>query len=316
MNISRRSLALFVGVLAAAALLGLGGCGGGSGGSSGVTTPPPPTQGTISGSAVKGPVSSATVTAYAISNGTMGAALGSAKTDAHGAFTIAVADYSGPMMLRMQGGTYTDEATGSPMNMLSADVLTCVVPTITVTSGSTMSGIQITPLTSMAYAWARNMAGGMTAANITTANAGVGTAYLGMGVDIVMTPPIDPLVAGSANGASVQSKNYGMLLAAMSQEAKDLGMTSSSAMMTAMIEDASDGIMDGMMAGVAIGMTGMGGMMGGGNMMTTAGTTTLATAMATFINNPMVNKSGVTSVAEMQDLMTQLNQLAASGGHL
>jgi len=73
--------------------------------------------------------------------------------------------------------------------------------------------------------------------------------------------------------------------------------------------------MDGMMMGAPIGMNGMGGMMGGGNMMATAGTSQLATAMSTFIANPM-NVSGVTTVAEMQTLMNQLNQLATSGGHL
>ena len=45
------------------------------------------------------------------------------------------------------------------------------------------------------------------------------------------------------------------------------------------------------------------------------GTSQLATAMATFINGSM-NHSGVTSVAEMQTLTNQMNQLATSGGHL
>jgi len=128
--------------------------------------------------------------------------------------------------------------------------------------------------------------------------------------------PIDPTVAGSANGASIEAKNYGMMLAAMSQAAHDLGMTSSSAMVTAMLDDASDGIMDGTMGGTAINMNGMGGMMGGGAMMSTTGTSQLATSMATFINNMTMNRSGVTSVAEMQTLMNQMMQLAASGGHL
>jgi hypothetical protein len=37
--------------------------------------------------------------------------------------------------------------------------------------------------------------------------------------------------------------------------------------------------------------------------------------MATFINSPM-NRSGVTSVAEMQALMGQLHHLHNAGGHL
>ncbi len=86
-------------------------------------------------------------------------------------------------------------------------------------------------------------------------------------------------------------------------------------MVTAMLDDASDGTMDGRMSGTAINMNGMGGMMGGG-MMSTAGTSQLATSMATFINNMTMNRSGVTSVAEMQSLMNQMMQLAASGGQL
>jgi hypothetical protein len=203
------------------------------------------------------------------------------------------------------------------MNMLDADELTCLVPAITVAAGSATTGIQVTPLTSMAQTWAEHMAGGMTTANAMMANSRIGAAYVAPGADIVMMHPIDPTVAGSANGASVEAKNYGMMLAAMSQAAHDLGMTtSSSAMVTAMLDDASDGIMDGRMGGTAINMNGMGGMMGGGSMMSTVGTSQLATSMATFINNLTMNRSGVTSVAEMQTLMNQMMQLAASGGHL
>jgi hypothetical protein len=168
----------------------------------------------------------------------------------------------------------------------------------------------------MAHAWAEHMADGMTSTNITTANMRVGAAYMGPGMDILMTRPIDPTVVGSANGASIDAKNYGMILAAMSQEAHQLGMTtSSSAMITALHNDAGDGTMDGAMSGTPINMNGMGGRMGGGNMMPAAGTGELATAMATFINSPM-NRSGVISVAEMQALMDQLHQLHDSGGHL
>ena len=56
-------------------------------------------------------------------------------------------------------------------------------------------------------------------------------------------------------------------------------------------------------------------MAGSGHMMSAAGSGELATAMATFINGPM-NRSGVTSVAEMQALMDRLHHLADGGGHL
>ena len=308
----RASMALAL-VASAAALVAA--CGGGGGGGSGGV--PASSTGTLGGTATKGPVGGATVTAYAISNGTRGSRLGSAQTDSQGAFMITVPAYMGPVMLELHGGSYMDEATGTRMNMLSADELTCVIPTVNITAGSSMTDIQMTPLTSMAQVWAQGMAGGMTPTNISMANSHLADAYVGAGADLLMTHPMDPSVTGSANGASIESKNYGMILAAMSQEARDLGMTtSSSAMVTAMMDDAGDGAMDGRMGGTAIHMGGMGGMMGGGDMMPTAGTSQMATAMAEFIGDLSLNRSGVTSVAEMQSLIDQLNQMAASGGHL
>jgi hypothetical protein len=265
------------------------------------------TTGMMSGTAVKGPVGTATVTAYAITNGMMGAQLGSATTDANGNFSVPMGTYAGSVMLQMTGGTYMDEATNSSMPMMSGDVLTACVPAVT--AGSTTTGIQITPLTTMAQARAKTMTGGMTDANIVTAQTAVGT-YFSV-TDILHAVPMNPVVTGSGAAATQNQKNYGMSIAAMSQYAKTIGMTtSSSGMVTAMMNDASDGVMDGMMGGTAISMAGMGGMMGG-MMSSTAGTSGLSTAMGTFVGSTM-NKSGVT-MADMQALM---NQLAGSNGQL
>jgi hypothetical protein len=270
------------------------------------------TTGMMSGTAVKGPVGTATVTAYAIANGMMGAQLGSATTDANGNFSVPMGTYAGSVMLQMTGGTYMDEATSSSMPMMSGDVLTVCVPAVT--SGSTTTGIQMTPLTTMAHARAKTMTGGMTDANIATTQTAVGT-YFSV-TDILHTVPMNPMVTGSGSAATQNQKNYGMSIAAMSQYAKTIGMTtSSSGMVTAMMNDASDGVMDGMMGGTGISMAGMGGMMGG-MMSTTAGTTGLSTAMGAFVGSTM-NKSGVT-MADMQALMTQLagsnGQLPGAGG--
>ena len=211
-------------------------------------------------------------------------------------------------MLQTRGGTYTDEATGSIMSMMSGDVMYVCVPSFA--AGSALNGVQITPLTSMASALARSMTGGMTGANITAANNAVG-AYFMVG-DIMFTPPMDPTVAGSGASATQVMKNYGMTLAAMSQYAKTIGMmTSSSGIVTAMMEDASDGVMDGKMGSTSISMSGMGGMMGGGMMQATAGTSGLTTAMSAFIGSAM-NKSGV-QATDMQPLM---DKLAASNGQI
>ncbi len=272
----------------------LNGCGGGGGG----TTPAATNSGIISGTAVKGPVADATVTAYGITNGVMGSQVASGTTDNQGNFTMTIDDYSGPIMLQMSGGGYVDEATGALMTMSPGDVMTTVIPSVA--SGSTITGIQMTPLTSMAQAVANSMAGGMTGANITAANASVGTYF--MVNDILHTQPMNPLVSGSSGTATQDMKNYGMAIAAMSQTAKDMGMTSSSGMVTAMMSDASDGVMNGMMGSTPVVM---GGMTAGGSMMTTtAGTSGLATEMAKFITSTL-NASGVTT-ADMQTLMDKL----------
>jgi hypothetical protein len=202
--------------LAGAALL-LFGCGGAS-----ETTLP--AGGAITGRVTKGPVGAAAVVAFSISGGAMGPQLGAATSDAQGNFTLPVGGYAGPVMLRMSGGAYTDEATGTSMTMQSGDVMTAVVPSVT--AGATTSGIQITPLTSMAQARAQDMAGGMTPANIATANGAVGS-YFSVG-DILHTVPMNPLAPGSGAGATQDAKNYGMCIAAMSEYAKGLGMTTSS----------------------------------------------------------------------------------------
>ncbi len=126
---------------------------------------------------------------------------------------------------------------------------------------------------------------------------------------------MDPSVTGSGAGATPDMKNYGMTIAAISQEAKNLGMPVSSGMVTAMMDDASDGIMNGMMNGTPISMGGMGGgSMMMGNMQSTAGTSGLAAAMTTFINNTAVNKSGLNTADTTLNALIQ--KLTTSSGTL
>ena len=263
-------------------------------------------NGMISGSVFNGSMSDATVMAYSMTGGAMGAQLASGTTNSMGSFSLSLGAYSGPVMLKMSGGSYTNLATGTTMPMLSGDMMTAVIPNIS--SGSTVTGIQMTPLTSMAQAMANNMAGGMTGTNITAANTSVGNYF--MVTDILQTMPMNAaeLVSG---GTTTAMKNYGIAIAAMSQYAQTNSMTDPAALITAMMNDASDGIMNGMMGGTSITMGGMGGgMMGGGTMMpSTAGTSGLATAITTFMGST-ANKSGLTAT----DMQTLLNQLNSSNG--
>jgi len=300
MKKSKRIWPAMVLILAIGSSLLLFGCGGGSGG--GATSS---VDGVISGAAVKGPVSGATVKAYAIHNGLMGAQIGNGTTDAQGDFTVSIGAYSGPVMLRMSGGSYTDEATGASITMQSGDMMTSVMPQAV--AGAVMSGVQITPLTSMAQMRAQTMSGGMTAANITAANTAMGS-YFSVG-DILYTHPMNPLTPGSGTGATQDMRNYGIMLAAMSEYANSIGMPLSSGIVAAMMNDASDGVMDGRMGDTLIMMGGMGGMMGNNPLSTNAGTSGLASAMTAFMGSAL-NKSGL-NAADIQSLINKMN--TASG---
>lgn len=314
--------AKWIGVLSLA-LTVLAGCGGSSGDGGGLSPSSSSSGGVISGSVVKGPVSGAAVTAFAVNgDGTKGAQIGSAQTDAQGSFSMSVGNHSGAMMLQAGGGNYMDEATGTQMPMTSG--LTCVIPHME--AGSTMSGMMITPLTSMAQRMAQNMAGGMTVENMKKAHQAMGQ-YFGAG-DITTTRPMDPTKSGSGAAATPEMRNYGMTLAAMSKYAQMMGVTNSSMMVGALMDDAADGHMDGMMEGTSIPMMGDGGMMGGGTggmmggeggmmggttgmMPGDAGTNGLATAMSNFVNSPM-NRSGLT----VQDMQSLINKLSSTSGQI
>jgi hypothetical protein len=178
----------------------------------------------------------------------------------------------------------------------------------TVASGANITGIWITRVTSMAQTRALAMSGGMTDANIAAANTAMGN-YFSVG-DILHTQPMNPLVFGSGAAASLDARDYGMAMAAMSQYAKSLNMAVSSAFVTAMMSDAADGVMNGKMGAGQISMS-MGGMMGMGMMATTAGTVDLVTAMMSFMNSA-ANASGLT----MANMAAFIQKLTSSTGQI
>jgi hypothetical protein len=261
--------------------------------------------GFLSGAVTKGPVGSTTVIAYGIAGGQAGTQVGSASTDANGNFSMPIGNYAGPLMLQANGGTYTDEATGTTMSMAQGDVMSVAIPTVA--AGATTSGIQVTPVTAMAQAIAKQMAGGMTDANIAAANTAIGS-YFSV-TDIVHVQPMNPLAQGSGASASQDAQNYGMTLAAMSKYAQTQGMSYSSAMVTALMNDAADGIMDGKAGSAPVTM---GGMMGSMMLPSAAGTTGMAAAMSAFMTSAQ-NKSGITTPALVNKLMGSTGHVMGSG---
>jgi hypothetical protein len=160
----------------------------------------------------------------------------------------------------------------------------------------------------MAQARAQQMAGGMTQSNIAAANTAMGNYFLVS--DILRVHPMNPLVPGSGSNAGADARNYGMTLAAMSQYAEALNMANTSALVTSMMSDASDGTMDGKKGSSPVSMT-MGGMMGTSMMAPTAGTSGLATAMTNFVMSP-ANMSGLTTT----DIALLLQKMSSASGQI
>lgn len=207
------------------ALLGvvLSGCGGGGGGEPVVS--PPVVVNTVAGVASKGPLSGATLCAYAITGGTKGAAIGSCvQSAASGAYTLDLGTYTGPVLLEATGGSYVDEATGTTVTL--ATPLRSVLSNFA--GGSTSAAV--TALTELAYQLAAAAAGGLSAANIQSALA---TVQSNFGVaDILTTQPVDALSLPA--GAAADQKAYALALATVSQylKAQPAGATLASAMQT------------------------------------------------------------------------------------
>ncbi|MBA4373650.1 MAG: hypothetical protein C0402_12420 [Thermodesulfovibrio sp.] len=274
-------LALLLLVLAAVALTGCGGGGGTTSTTSGGDTPGNSTI--MTGTASKGPIVNGTASVYGITNGQKGSLLTTASTGASGSFTANLGTYSGPVMVEVTGGSYTDEATGKTVQMGSMTLRTAL------DNASGNVTVAVTPLTEAAVQY---MNGTFTTNMITLANTTVGTKF-GM-ADIVRTIPHNvstPAVTGQDS-----QTYYGFMLAAMSQMAstdnisipnmitsiasglKDTSSTGTqtfAALMNTMNQRFSDfettnpnnktGVtsMTSMMSGVNTG--GGGGMIGGGN---------------------------------------------------
>ncbi len=201
-----RSFVLFsLTALSAAALLVA--CGGGG------STAPAVATTTISGSAVKGPVNGATVT---VKDAATGATLGTTTTGAGGTYSLGVA-FSGDVIVEVNGGTYTDEATGV------STALSTPMKLVLAANGGTVTGV-VTPLTTMAFNSAFPTGTKPTSANFKTVAATLATQFKLTGVDLATTVPT---VSGSLDA-------YGKVLAGISRYLKDNSLALSALTATAL----------------------------------------------------------------------------------
>ena len=194
-------------IAATSASLLLAACGGG--GSSpatpvAVTPTVPAVATTISGAAVKGPVTGATVT---VKNARTNEALGTTTTGNGGSYSVVV-PFSGDVIVEVNGGTYTDEAT----NLATA--LTTPLKAVLNANGNLVTAI-VTPLTTMAFthAFGNSSAFGNSAAVAITSAAfdlvadSLAVQFKLPGVNLLTTLPT---VTGSLN-------DYGKVLAGLSK---------------------------------------------------------------------------------------------------
>ena len=191
----------------------LPGCSGGGGGASVSTTPTPNPNGssvTISGVAAKGPVSGGDVRVYAVRNGQVdtSAVLGLGKTAADGSYSISLVSVpTGPVVVEVAGGAYTDEASGAPGVALKGKLRACVA------NAGDGTKIAVTPVTHLACTQVEGI-GAFTPVEIDDANFQIARFFEVS--DIIGSLPFDPTQAAPL-GATNDQKKYAAVLGVLSQ---------------------------------------------------------------------------------------------------
>jgi len=185
----------------------------------------PTTGNEISGLAATGLISGGTVSVYAVTDdGQKGSLLGSATTASDGSYTVDVGDYTGPVLVEITGGTYLDEATGETKTLDTT--LRAALDSV---SGDVT--VAVTPLTEIAVRMAE-AGNGLDAVKIKDANELLSQL---ISADIISTLPADINDSTEFGAASDDTKNYALLLAAISQISETSGLNLSG--MIAYIED-------------------------------------------------------------------------------
>lgn len=206
----------------------LAACGGGGGGDA----PPPPanTNASVSltGTAAKGLMANATVTAHAInSDGSIAtAALATTTTNAQGLYTLSFTATKGqPYVVKVTANantTHLDEVSGQPQPLPVGFAMRSLLPAATTDTVTTSASV--TPFSEMAVAAAAEAPGGVTTANATQAVTTV-SQLLGFNPSNVV-----PTTTSDANATPDQQKLAVMLTAVSQLAASDaLGCNTGSA---------------------------------------------------------------------------------------
>jgi hypothetical protein len=179
----------------------LAGCGGGGGGTATGTTV------TISGVAAKGPINGGSIKVYAVKSGQVDTSTvlgsGTTATDGSGGYSVTLDSVpTGPVVVEVSGGSYTDEASGTPNVALKAPLRAVV------SSVADGAKIAITPLTHLAFEQVDGI-GNYTSVGIDDANSQIGN-FFGI-TDIIGSLPFDATQTVPAGAIGDQAKYAGAL---------------------------------------------------------------------------------------------------------
>lgn len=200
------------------------------------------------GTATLGPVSGATVTAYVLNtDGTRGAALGSAITSSSGSYNIPL-ETSGPITLVMTLGSYKDEATAATVTIPAGFELEILAP-----ADTKRANLHLHAISTIAAARAKSLIAtlGLTNAHdksvIDTAN------VFGLtGIDTGTIKPDNFTVSGGVPSAGANTAKLGLVISGLSQLVEDLPVAPSAktpekqlGLIQNIAHDYSDGDFDG-----------------------------------------------------------------------
>lgn len=201
-------------------------CGGGGGSSTPTTptTPTPTVSSKIGGAAAKGIIKNGVVTAYELdASGSKKQQVGTATTDASGAYELALSSSytGGALLIELSKGNGSKmvcdalagcngTAYGAEMDLPDAFSMTAIAPPAS--AGSTVK-TQVTPFSHMAAkAAVKEMSDGI--APTTAVMNAVTQINSIVGVDILITQPVDITNAGAVSGSTPEQQQYALFNAA------------------------------------------------------------------------------------------------------
>ncbi len=205
------------------------------------STPVAPRYATVSGTAAKGILGNATISAYTVNDdGTRGALLGAAKTDSQGAFSLSILAQSSPVWVELTSGTgafmvcdslegcgeasndefdSNDNNTvdfGERMPLAMGFALRALLPDA---SDGTITAT-ISPLTHIAATFAESFPQGIDGLSIAMANSQVANLFA-LDTDILSTTVPDISSPEALANASARERQYALLLGAFAALAKN-----------------------------------------------------------------------------------------------